>query len=69
MVPSSLASHAADADRSPPELNGAVAVGATCEIGEEDWLVREILVALRQSFIVPVPGLLTDRVMAAAAAE
>ncbi len=29
----------------------------------------EILVALRRSFIVPVPGLLADRVLATAAAD
>ncbi len=42
---------------------------AARELGQTSWRAREILVALRRSFIVPVPGLLTERVMAAAAGE
>ncbi len=38
-------------------------------LDEADWRAREILVGLRGSFIVPVPGLLIQRVTAAAAAE
>ena len=51
-----------------PEIRQNLRKAAT-ELGKTDWRAREILVALRQSFIVPVPGLLTERVMAAAAAE
>ncbi len=40
---------------------------AARELGSTSWRAREILVALRRSFVVPVPGLLTERVMAAAA--
>ncbi len=39
------------------------------DLGQWPWRVREILVALRRSYIVPVPGLLTERVVEAAAAE
>ncbi len=42
---------------------------AARQLGETSWRAREILVALRQSYVVPVPGLLAERVMAAAAAE
>ena len=51
-----------------PEIRKILSIAAT-ELGKTDWHAREILVALRQSFVVPVPGLLTERVMAAAAAE
>ncbi len=42
---------------------------AARDLGQSSWRAREILVGLRRSFIVPVPGLLTDRVLAASAAE
>ncbi len=42
---------------------------AARQLGENAWRVREILVTLRQSYIVPVPGLLIERVIAAVAAE
>ena len=51
-----------------PELRKILSAAAT-ELGKTDWRAREILVALRQSFVVPVPGLLTDRVIASAATE
>ncbi len=40
---------------------------AARQLGQMPWRVREILVQLRRSFVVPVPGLLTERVMDAAA--
>ncbi len=38
---------------------------AAREIGRDPWVAREVLVGLRRSFTVPVPGLLTERVLAA----
>ena len=38
---------------------------AARRLGETSWRAREILVGLRRSFLVPVPGLLTERVSAA----
>ncbi len=49
-----------------PEIRRHLREAAT-QLGQHSWRVREILVNLRRSYIVPVPGLLTERVLAAAA--
>ncbi len=51
-----------------PELRRHLRYAARA-LGTSSWRVREVLVDLRRSFIVPVPGLLVERVMEAAERE
>ncbi len=62
------ATTSARAPKLEPELRQRLRYGAR-KLGEVPWRVREVLVALRRSFIVPVPGLLTERVLEASADE
>ncbi len=51
-----------------PEIRRMLRFAAR-KLGETPWRAREILTGLRSAFIVPVPGLLVERVVESLAAE